>query len=236
MRNQHLIPLFGVTAAIALTLAPHVSRADVPVSRIAESHGLRLAWLDPQVAVGLSGPGVRIVLRPGDQIVEINGKLVTLAAAPYVRRGQMFVTDATAERLGIIARAPVDAVSGPLAQAPDATKGPGGAITLFVNPVVGAEALAISGTAPPGRVVQILLQSTFSRDLPDVVLSRQTVLPDGRGNFAAIVPIASGFFRGSIITVVASTPPSGPWTSARYMVSAPNVTVPPDNLPHSIQR
>ncbi len=226
MRNQHLVPFFGLTAAIALTLAPHVCRADVPVSRIAEAHGLRLAWLDPQVAVGLSGPGVRIVLRPGDQIVEINGKLVTLAAAPYVRRGQMFVTDATADRLGILARAPIDAVSGPLAQAQDATTRPDGAITLFVNPVAGAE-------APPGRAVQITLQATFSRDVPDVVLSRQTVLPDGRGTFAATVPIAPGFFRGSIITVVAMTPPSGPWASARYMVGAPNVTVPPDNLPYT---
>jgi len=232
MRNQHHVPLFGFAGAIILTLAPLVCSADVPVSRIAEAHGLRLAWLDPQVAVGLSGPGVRIVLRPGDQIVEINGKSVTLAAAPYVRRGQMFVTDDTANRLGILARAPIGAVSGPLAQAQNGTAPPGGAITLYVNPVVGAEALAVFGTAPPGRAVQITLQSTFSRDMPDVVLTRQTVLPDGNGTFTAIVPIAPGFFRGSIITVVAATPPSGPSTSARYMVGAPNVTVPPDNLPH----
>src|SRR5260370_40765874 len=98
MRNQQLVPFFGLTAAIALTLAPHDCRADFPVSRIAEAHGLRLAWLAPQVAVGLSGPGVRIVLRPGDQIAERNGRPVTLATAPYVRPGQLLVTDATAHR------------------------------------------------------------------------------------------------------------------------------------------
>jgi hypothetical protein len=83
--------------------------------------------------------------------------------------------------------------------------------------------------------VQITLEATFSRDMPDVVLTRETVLPDGSGNFTAIMPIAPGFFRGSVITVVATTPPSGPSTSARYMVGAPNVTVPPDNLPHTVQ-
>lgn len=236
MRNRRLVPLFGLAAAVALTLMPYTARADVAVSRFAETHGLQLAWLGPQVALGLSGAGVRIVLRPGDQIAEINGKLVTLADAPYVRRGQMFVTNATADRLGNLARAPIDAASSPLAQAPDSTTRPGGAITLFVTPIVGAEALAVSGTAPAGRAVQITLQATFSREIPDVVLSRQTVLPDGRGTFAATVPIAPGFFRGSVVTVIATTPPSGPSASARYTVGAPNVTVPPDNSPHSVQR
>ena len=230
----HLIAPLAVCAT-AFVLSTDVANADVPVATIAHTHGLTLARLDPETAIELAGQAMRIVLRPGDQVAEINGRLETLSSAPYLRKGEMYVSDADSRRLDKVAGAPSVAVSGPVAQAPNASARPGGAITLDVKPVVGSDALAISGTAPAGRAVQVTLYATYSRDIPDVLLSRQTLLPSPAGAFSATLPIAPGFFRGAVITVVATTPPSGPSASARYTVAAPNVTVPPDNLPHDIK-
>ena len=232
--RHHLIALLAVIPA-AFALSTDAVHADVPVATIAHNHGLTVARLDPQTAIELSGTAMRIVLRPGDQVVEINGRLETLSSAPYLRKGEMYVSDADSRRLDQVAGAPSVAVSGPVAQAPGANARPGGSITLDVKPVVGSEALTISGTAPAGRAVQVTLYATYSRDIPDVLLSRQTLLPSPAGAFSATLPIAPGFFRGAVITVVATTPPSGPSASARYTVAAPNVTVSPDNLPRDIQ-
>lgn len=231
MRYRTAALLFALTSTSAFAFAPQPSSADVSVARIAQTHGLRLAWLDPQDAVGLSGAGLRVVLRPGDRLVEINGRLETAPAAPYLHDHQMFVSDAFARRLDALASAPAAASASLVAQAPNPAVPPR-AITLAVKPVVGAEALAISGTAAAGNAVQLTLFATFSRDVPDVVLSRQTVLPDAGGAFAATMPIAPGFFREAVITVVA-TPSTGPSASARVTVGAPNVTVPPDNAPRN---
>lgn len=222
-----------LAVASAFVLAPLAARADVSVSQLAARHGLRLASLDPQAGVGLSGEGLRVVLRPGDPLVEINGRLETASTAPYVRKGQMFVSDAVARRIDALAAVSVAAPSRAVAQA-ERSSTPG-AISLELRPVRGSETIAVSGTAPAGRAVQLTLYATFSRDIPDVVLSRQTVLPNGDGAFATTVPIAPAYFRGAIITVVASTPPSGPSASARITVAAPNVTVPPDNLPSDVK-
>ena len=112
---------------------------------------------------------------------------------------------------------------------------PAAVVTVTATPVVGSEAVRVSGTAPPGRTVQLTLSATFSRDMPDVVITRKTVVADGSGAFATTAQVAPGYFRGAVVTVVASTSPSGPSATARYTIGAPNVTVPPDNLPHSVQ-
>ncbi len=115
-----------------------------------------------------------------------------------------------------------------VAQAPAA-----GAISLVVRPAIGAEALAISGTGPAGTLISLTLYATFSRDLPDVVLTRRTVFVDPSGTFKTTTSIAPGFLRGALITVFAASPPSGPSATAYVTVGAPNITVPPDNFPRN---
>jgi hypothetical protein len=120
----------------------------------------------------------------------------------------------------------------PIAQV---TPAPGAPAGLVVKPVAGSEALAVSGTAPAGRALQLTLYATFSRDIPDTLITRQTILPGPDGTFAVTVPTAPAFLRGAVLTVVVGAPPSGPFASARVTVGAPNVTVPPDNLPYNVR-
>ena len=224
----------AVCTALLLFSAP-AANADVGLSSLARTHDMRWARLDPQAAYELSNQSVRIVLRPGDQIAEINGRLETLSAAPYARRGELYVSDADARRLETAAGLPHAAVAGRVAQVQDAVPRSGGSITLDVKPVVGSQAVYVSGRAPAGAPLVVTLYATISRDLPDVLLTRQFVSSDGSGAFASMVPIAPSFVYGSVITVVVTTPPPGPSASARYTVGAPNVTVPLDNLPRNVQ-
>ncbi len=110
-----------------------------------------------------------------------------------------------------------------------------GAIALSVAPHLGAEAIDVSGTGPPGRPLTITLLSTFSRDLPDVVLSRTSVVPNASGAFSATISIAPGFTRGSLITISASSFAGGPSARAQYRPDWPNHVVPLDEYPPSIR-
>ena len=109
--------------------------------------------------------------------------------------------------------------------------------SLEIRPHTGAEAIDVSGHATAGSVVTVTLVSTFSVDLPDVVLSRSYVDADARGSYSATLSIAPGFTRGSFITVLATTADGGPTLKARYYVDAPNhgVVVPMDQVPKEDQ-
>jgi hypothetical protein len=100
-----------------------------------------------------------------------------------------------------------------------------------VRPHTGAEAIDIYGHATPGSVLTVTLVSTFSVDVPDVVLSRTYLDAAADGTFSAVISIAPGFTRGSFITVYATT--YGGAAKARYLVDAPNhgVIVPLDQVP-----
>jgi hypothetical protein len=242
-RNERYHPatmrLHFITPAAAFmalsTVSAQAATADISIASFAHAHQLRATQLTPENAVELAGVAMRIVLRPGDQIAEINGRLETLPAAPYVRRGELFVSAADSHRLAILADSPKLAVSGPLAQAPDGNTTPNGAVTLDITPVLGSQTLAVAGHAPAGSAVTLTAYVTISRDLPDVVLHRRTVRVNDAGTFSTIVPIAPGFFPEAIVTVVATARPSGTSVSARYTVGPPNVTVPPDNLPYNVR-
>src|SRR5690348_1702310 len=56
--------------------------------------------------------------------------------------------------------------------------------TIDVKPVVGSQALAISGTAPAGQEVRVTLYVTLSRDIPDVMLSSKTIRSNAQGAYA----------------------------------------------------
>lgn len=96
----------------------------------------------------------------------------------------------------------------------------GTTLTLAVHPHAGAESLDISGTAPAGQAVDIVLYGTVSADLPLVRLNHFIAHAGSAGTYALTVGIAPNFIRGSVLTVEASTP-DGATASARMAVQAP---------------
>ncbi|HEV2741128.1 MAG TPA: hypothetical protein VGU66_21390 [Candidatus Elarobacter sp.] len=108
-------------------------------------------------------------------------------------------------------------------------------VTVTVTRVVGAEAVTITGNGPAAQPLEASLYATFSRDIPDVLLSRRAVPTDARGHYSATLPIASAFFRGAVVTVVVRSLPAGPSARTTFPVGAPNVSAPPDDLPQSVR-
>jgi hypothetical protein len=122
-------------------------------------------------------------------------------------------------------------IGAPGADAPAAPPG----VTVTATRVVGAEAVTITGNGPVTQPLEAALYATFSRDIPDVLLSRRAVPTDARGHYSTTIPIASAFFRGAIVTVVVRSLPAGPSARTTFPVGAPNVSAPPDDIPPSVR-
>jgi hypothetical protein len=122
-------------------------------------------------------------------------------------------------------------IGAPGADAPAAPSG----VTVTATRVVGAEAVTITGNGPVAQPLEAALYATFSRDIPDVLLSRRAVPTDAQGHYSATVPIASAFFRSAIVTVVVRSLPAGPSARTTFLVGAPNVSAPPDDIPPSVR-
>ncbi len=110
-----------------------------------------------------------------------------------------------------------------------------GGVTVTATRVVGAEAVTITGIGPAAQPLEAALYATFSRDIPDVLLSRRAVPTDAQGHYNVTVPVASAFFRNAIVTVVVRSLPAGPSARATFTVGAPNVAAPPDDVPPSVR-
>jgi hypothetical protein len=108
-------------------------------------------------------------------------------------------------------------------------------ITLTATRAVGTESVHISGTAPAARPLEATLYARFSRDLPTVFLSRRSVTADAAGRYDATLPIAPGFFRNAIVTIVVDAVPAGPGARATITVGPPNDPAPPDDIPASVR-
>ncbi|MFN2459232.1 MAG: hypothetical protein ABR591_00865 [Candidatus Velthaea sp.] len=109
------------------------------------------------------------------------------------------------------------------------------AITVSATPAVGREAVMIAGNAPAGTSLEAALYARFSQDVPNVLLSRRPVATDANGHYAATVPIASGFFRNAVVTVVINSVPAGASARTSFVVGAPNLPAPPDDIPSSVR-
>lgn len=108
-------------------------------------------------------------------------------------------------------------------------------ITVKATRAVGTESVHITGTAPASRPLEASLYATFSRDLPTVLLSRRPVATDATGRYDATLPIAPGFFRNAIVTVVVDAVPAGAGARATIIVGPPNNPAPPDDIPASVR-
>lgn len=96
-----------------------------------------------------------------------------------------------------------------------------GAIALSARRHDGAEAIDVTGTAPPGASVEVVARAMLSIDLPVVFLNRIDVVADPSGAFSVIIPIAPDYVQGTEIMITAQAPGVAPSTVS-YIVGAPS--------------
>jgi hypothetical protein len=203
----------------------------VPLARVARTARLDYEWLAATRAVQLSGPGIVLVIRPGDNVYEINDRVELTAVPPRYISNDIYVSRALATHITQLARQAWQLQSAQIAQAAseaarERTESivaePRGTIALSVIPLKGAEALLVSGEAPPAAPVMITLFATLSSDIPNVLLSRHTLTAGPDGKFQAIVPIAPDYMRDTFIHVLATSTPGVTSASAQLLVQASN--------------
>jgi hypothetical protein len=224
---------------------------DYSLASVAAALGYTYAYLGPEDAVALSRPGVTIVIRPGERLYDVNDDTEAIdGPAPRFERSDLLVSDAFVVRLRQIAqRYPVQpgdrtvtAVTKPLpgallsqANEPSTAQATGAIGDLSVRQVPGTQKLAVSGKAPPNLPITLTLVGAFSAEIPDVVLSRTTVTSDASGSFEKTLSIAPGYFRGALLTLVASSVSGVTSASEQLEAKAPNGTtpIPADEVPKS---
>ena len=234
---------FGSIVTMSSSIA--IAANETALTKVASDLGFAYSYLGPEDAAALTRPGVTVVIRPGERLFDVNDRTEAMnGPAPRFSYDDIYVSDALIARLRRLAgRYPANASAArssganqpsPLAAPASVT----GAISnLVVAQLPGRQVLGVGGSAPANAPITLTLVGTFSTELPDVVLNRQVVAADTNGTFAAELPIASGYYRGGILTVVASSVPGV--TSARTQVAAkaPNagLSIPADQEPKSIK-
>ncbi len=100
-----------------------------------------------------------------------------------------------------------------------------GAIALSARRHDGAEAIDVTGTAPPGATVEIEASARLSVDLPIVFLNRIYAVADANGAFSVILPIAPDYVQGTEILIRAETPGTTPGIAS--IIVGPPTSGPP---------
>jgi hypothetical protein len=217
----------------------------VPLATVARAAHLEYTWLTAMRAVQLSGPGIVIVVRPGDNVYEVGDRVEITAVAPRYISNDIYVSSRLATHLQQLARQASDLVRAQEAEAArlvdEEQQHLGepllhGTIVLNATPLQGAEAVLVTGLGPAKAPVRITLFATFSSELPNVVLSRHDLTAGSDGKFQAIVPIAPDYMPNSLIHVLATSLPGVTSASTQLLVHAPNdgVQVPTDAFPGGI--
>ncbi len=234
-------------AAVALGHAGPASAAQgIALESVAAELGYTYSYLGPEDAVSLSKPGITILVRPGERLFDVNDRTEAMDGdAPRFSRDDVYVSDGFVRRLRRLASlyrsAPVResaaSMSGPPAGELVARPVTGSITGLIVTQVPGRQAVYVRGKAPAGAAITLTLVSTMSVELPDAVLNRHHVVAGASGAFDADLPVAPGYFRGSIITVVASSTAGVAPATTRITMKAPNqdLPIPADDLPRSIR-
>jgi hypothetical protein len=190
-----------------------------------------------------------LVIRPGDYVYEVNDRVEVTATLPQYVSNDIYVSKKLADHIISLARQAQLAESEKEAQlarlaAAEANQArtetivgeAHGTIVLNATQLKGAEALLVTGEAPPSVPVMITLLATFSENLPNVLISRQTLTVDPDGKFQAIVPIGPDYMRDTFIHVLATSLPGVVPASAQLLVQAPNagLKVPIEAFPGGI--
>jgi hypothetical protein len=219
-------------SAFVLTLwALPASAADrqIPLSNVASASHLRLTWLGPERAVSLSGPGLVMLIRPGDNLYEVNDRVESTSVPPRYAENEIFVSAAFASHIEALARQAQLLSASALSQqqvferasSPTAAE-VRGAISLDVQPLEGQEALLVKGQAPPSAPVQLTLLAVLSSDVPNVVVSRHDIQSEPDGRFQAIVPIGPDYTPNSFLRVIATSTPGVTEATAQVTIGPPN--------------
>ena len=218
----------------------------VPLATVAHNAHLEYSWLAATRAVQLSGPGIVLVVRPGDNVYEVDDRVEVTAVTPRYISNDIYVSKALATHISQLARQAYGLVSEQEAQAASQARLEQqqqagvpelrGTIVLNATPLQGAEALLVTGDAPPTAPVRITLLATLSSELPNVLLSRHDLTAGPDGKFQAIIPIAPDYMRDTFIHVLATSLPGVTSASAQLLVTAPNtgVKVPVETFPGGI--
>ena len=243
--NRFSTGFLAVGVAIVTSTTSIYAAQDTALMQVASNLGYAYNYLGPEDAAALTRPGVTIVIRPGERLFDVNDRTEAMnGTAPRFALNDIYVSDSLVARLRQIAlRYPASTagdraivVTNPVTTARE--ENVRGAITnLTVTQIAGQQSLAIAGRAPANLPVTLTLMGTFSSELPDVVLSRHLVTADTNGTFNSAVPIASGYYRGAILTLVASSYSGISSAKSSLQVKAPNsdVSVPADATPRSIR-
>lgn len=236
----------GVFVLCTLLAAPSVAVAaqhDVPLASVARAANLHYAWLGAARAVQLSGPGIVFVIRPGVNVYDVNDRVETTSIAPRFASNDIYVSSVLANHLEQLARqawlAIVNAQTAlERSEAEDEASLAElhGTIVLNVQPLKGADALLVTGVAPPTAPVRITLLATLSSEIPTVLVGRHDLAADAEGKFQAIIPIAPDFTPNTFLHVLATSGPGVTPASAQILVDAPNagVNVPWESFPGGI--
>jgi hypothetical protein len=224
------------------------SAQGVPLATVARNAHLEYAWLAVSRAVQLSGPGIVLVIRPGDNLYEVDDRVEVTAVAPRYTNNDIYVSATLANHITQLARQAERLVSAQEAEAvreasqlneevQQAGAAPiRGTIVLNVTQLQGAEALLVTGTAPPGAPVMITLLATLSSEVPNVLLSRHDLTAGSDGKFQAIVPIAPDYMRESFINVLATSLPGIASAKSQLLIHSANngIQVPVEIYPGGI--
>jgi hypothetical protein len=204
--------------------------------------GYAYSYLGPEDAVALTKPGVTIVIRPGERLFDVNDRTEAMdGSAPMFSHSDIFISDALLARLRQIAGKYPAQTSGERAivvQNGSAVANVTGAITgLTLSQVPGKQDINVWGKAPANLPITLTLVGTFSIEIPDVVISRNEVVSDADGTFKTDISPASAFYRGAILTLVASSVSGVTSSKAQIVLKAPNGTtvIPGDEEPKSIR-
>jgi hypothetical protein len=112
----------------------------------------------------------------------------------------------------------------PAAGAAPAVVGQGsgqGAIAITARQHQGAEAIDVTGTAPPGTAIEITTSAEISMEIPVVFLNTATAVSDSSGAFSVTIPIAPDYILGTEILILAQAPGTQPGT-ASFIVGEPS--------------
>jgi hypothetical protein len=243
MRLFYQLALFLLCSLLAAPSTAAAAQREVSLSSVAQTAHLEYRWLAAERAVQLSGPGIVLVIRPGNNVYDVNDRVETTSIAPRYASNDIYVSSALADHIERLAQQAYLAIANAQAaeqraQAQDVANLAElhGTIVLNVQPLKGAEALLVTGAAPPSAPVRITLLATLSSDLPNVLISRHDLSADAEGKFQAIIPIAPDYIRQTFLNVLATSGPGVTPASAHILVDAANagIKVPWETFPGGI--
>jgi hypothetical protein len=238
--NRYLVGP-SLAAALFLSATPAVMAAHLTsLMQAASQLGYAYSYLGPEDAVALTKPGVTIVIRPGERLFDVNDRTEAMdGSAPLFSHYDIFITDALLARLRQISAKYPSQTTGDRAivvqNGSSVANATGSISNLTLAQAPGKQDISVAGKAPGNLPITLTLVGTFSSEIPDVVISRNEVVSDADGTFKTDISPAPAFYRGAILTLVASSVSGVSSAKAQIVLKAPNGTtdIPGDVVPRS---